>query len=215
MKKILAFDTASDACSVALLIGSEIKEFFEVVPKQHTGVVMSMVERLLNDAGLELSELDALAYSGGPGSFTGIRLSASLVQGFSFVTKAPILRISTLRVLAQEAFHCFGARQLVVANNAKRQEYYLGVYQADGELMQELQPDAVVKVSDDNQQQFKDFIGLGSALVTYGDLSKNLGLKQVLNAPQYSRASYVASLSLSELTNRTTTVKKILPNYLY
>ena len=84
MPRILAIDTSTHACSAALLINGAISERYEVKPQQHTKLILPMLEALLVDTGIKLQQLDAIAFGCGPGSFTGLRIAAGVVQGIAF-----------------------------------------------------------------------------------------------------------------------------------
>ena len=89
MLKILAVDTSSDACSAALLSGNKSLERFVVAKQQHSKLILPMVHELLAEAQLVLKQLDAIAFGCGPGSFTGVRIAASIVQGLAFAANLP------------------------------------------------------------------------------------------------------------------------------
>ena len=78
--KLLAIETSTEACSVALWIDGEVRERFEIAPRRHTELVLPWAGELLADAGISKSQLDALAVGRGPGAFTGVRLAVALVQ---------------------------------------------------------------------------------------------------------------------------------------
>ena len=103
MTNILAIDTSTDACSVALYRDGEYKELNEVIPRQHSQRIFSMLGELLPTGNLVEQEIDAIAYTHGPGSFTGLRIAASAVQGLAFANKLPVIPISTLACQAQTA----------------------------------------------------------------------------------------------------------------
>jgi tRNA threonylcarbamoyladenosine biosynthesis protein TsaB len=101
--KLLAFETATEACSVALWIDGDVRERFEVAPRRHAELALPWAEDLLADAGLARSQLDAIAVGRGPGAFTGVRLAVALAQGIALALDRPVVAISTLQVLAAGA----------------------------------------------------------------------------------------------------------------
>lgn len=103
MINILAIDTATPACSVALLRGDEQLTRHQVASREHTRLLLPMVDELLNEAAMSLSEVDAIAFTAGPGSFTGIRIGFGVVQGLAFGANLPVLPVSSLETLAYTA----------------------------------------------------------------------------------------------------------------
>lgn len=103
MTNILAIDTATDACSVALIKNGVISERYDVIPRQHSQQFFRMLDELLDDGNLRRQEVDAIAYSSGPGSFTGLRIAASAVQGLAYSHGLPCIAVSTLACQVQTA----------------------------------------------------------------------------------------------------------------
>ena len=136
--KLLALDTSTDACSAALLVGTEIREDFKLAPREHAKLILPMVDALLAEAGLSLSQLDAIAFGRGPGSFTGLRIAAGVAQGLAFGANLPVLPISTLAALAQGAYTDLGATRVLAALDARMSEVYWGVYQINNAGVMEL-----------------------------------------------------------------------------
>ena len=101
--KLLAFETATEACSVALWIDGAVRERFEVAPRRHAELALPWAEALLAEAGLAKAQLDAVAVGRGPGAFTGVRLAVALAQGIALALDRPVVAISTLQVLAAGA----------------------------------------------------------------------------------------------------------------
>ena len=99
--KILAVDTATEACSAALLCESKVTERYQLDPRGHSRRLMSMIEALLFEAGVARTDLDGIAYDCGPGSFTGIRIGAGVAQGLALGLKRPFLALSSLLTLAE------------------------------------------------------------------------------------------------------------------
>ncbi|SIP97968.1 tRNA (adenosine(37)-N6)-threonylcarbamoyltransferase complex dimerization subunit type 1 TsaB [Aeromonas veronii] len=144
--KILAVDTATEACSAALLVGDKQFSRWEEAPRDHTRKILPMVQAVLEDAGISLSDLDAIAFGRGPGSFTGVRIGISVAQGLAFGAGVPLIGISTLAAMAQGAYRLDGAEQVLTAIDARMNEVYFGRYELiDGRM--QLVGDEVVSES--------------------------------------------------------------------
>lgn len=135
MTTLLALDTATEACSVALLHEGRVSSHYEVIPRQHAQKLLPMIQALLADAGIGLNALDAIAFGRGPGAFTGVRIAIGVVQGLAFALDRPVLPVSNLAALAQGALRERGVSQVAAAIDARMDEVYWGCYQAhDGEM---------------------------------------------------------------------------------
>ena len=126
--RILAIETATDACSAALAIGADIRERFEIAPRRHAALLLPFVDSLLAEAGLAVGQLDAIAFGRGPGSFTGLRIAAGMAQGLAFGADLPVVPISTLAALAQGCVRERGARGVLAALDARMHEVYFGAF---------------------------------------------------------------------------------------
>ncbi|WP_417224863.1 tRNA (adenosine(37)-N6)-threonylcarbamoyltransferase complex dimerization subunit type 1 TsaB [Amphritea sp.] len=124
MAKILALDTSTDACSVALSIDGEIQEDFRIIPRQHTRQLLPMVDEMLTTAGLKVKQLDAIAFGRGPGSFAGIRIATGAAQGLAFAAELPVLPISTLAAIALKAAREYQVERIVSTLDARMNELY-------------------------------------------------------------------------------------------
>lgn len=132
MTTLLALDTATEACSVALLHDGNVLSHYEVIPRLHAQRLLPMIKDLLAEAGVTLSALDAIAFGRGPGAFTGVRIAIGVVQGLAFALERPVLPVSNLAVLAQRAWRESGARQIASAIDARMDEVYWGCYRETG-----------------------------------------------------------------------------------
>ena len=130
---LLALDTSSDACSVALQIGDGIFEQHLVRPKEHTNILLPMIQELLHEAGVDLQNLDAIVLGNGPGSFIGMRIAASVAQGLAFGSGLQIVPVSSMAVVAAEAMEMHSASDVIVAQDAHMNEVYLGIYRRDAD----------------------------------------------------------------------------------
>lgn len=144
MTKILALDSATDACSVALNLDGVIHSRFELAAKSHTQRLLPLVDELLSAADLKLSQLDAIAFGRGPGSFTGLRICMGVVQGLAFGADLPVVPVSTLASMAL-AFHNRSPQftHIVPALDARMDEVYWAIYQIENGLPQLIGDEAV------------------------------------------------------------------------
>jgi len=126
--RILAIDTATEACSVALYNQGETLAHFELCAREHTQRILPMVQQILAEAGLSLTQLDALAFGRGPGSFTGVRIGIGMAQGLSLGAELPLLPVSTLQTMAQGAYRLTGADNVLAAIDARMGEVYWGEF---------------------------------------------------------------------------------------
>jgi len=131
MTKILALETATDACSAALLIDGEVSERFEIAPRRHTDIILPMVAELLADAELTARNLDAVAFGAGPGTFTGVRVATSVAQGIALAHDLPVVPLSCLAILALGGARAHDCATIVPVMDARRQEIYWAVYRVD------------------------------------------------------------------------------------
>ncbi len=122
--KLLALDTTEDSCSVALCIDDEMRWRFEVAPRRHSELILPMMDSLLAEAGISVRQLDALAFSRGPGSFTGIRIATGVAQGVALGADLPVVPVSTLAALAQAMLRKHGATRVLSALDARMGEVY-------------------------------------------------------------------------------------------
>lgn len=136
MTTLLAVDTATEACSVALLHDGRVISRYAVIPRLHARQVLPMVQQVLDEAGIQLAEIEAIAFGRGPGAFTGLRIATGVVQGLAFALDKPVLPVSTLAAIAQRALREQGARQVAVAIDARMDEVYWGCYVAEDGRMQ-------------------------------------------------------------------------------
>ncbi|SFN47239.1 tRNA threonylcarbamoyladenosine biosynthesis protein TsaB [Izhakiella capsodis] len=127
--RILALDTATEACSVALSDGQEVLTKFELCAREHTQRILPLVQQILAEAGLALNQLDALAFGRGPGSFTGVRIGIGIAQGLAFGAGLPLIGVSSLETMAQGAWRLHRAQRVLAAIDARMGEVYWAQYQ--------------------------------------------------------------------------------------
>lgn len=131
--KLLAFETATEACSVALWLDGDVRERFELAPRRHAELALPWAQALLADAGIARSQLDGIAVGRGPGAFTGVRLAIAVAQGIALALDRQVVAVSTLQALAMQSH----GDRVAAAIDARMGEIYLGTFARDasGELL--------------------------------------------------------------------------------
>ncbi len=126
--KILAIDTATEACSAALMIDGEILSHYQVAPREHSRLILKMIDDLLSQANMSISDVDAIAFGRGPGSFMGLRIAAGVVQGIAFAHDIPVIPVSSLKAIAQRVYSETQNENVLVAIDARMDEVYWAAY---------------------------------------------------------------------------------------
>ncbi|MEO9273967.1 tRNA (adenosine(37)-N6)-threonylcarbamoyltransferase complex dimerization subunit type 1 TsaB [Marinomonas sp. 5E14-1] len=219
MTAILALDTSTPACSVALNIDGVVLEDFRMAPRLHNDLILPMVDQILSQAGMSLSDLDGIAFGRGPGSFTGLRISAGVVQGLAFGADLPAIPVSTLAALSLEAFQKTGQNHWLAALDARMGEIYLGGYfvnKTDGQYQLETRVNEQV-VKPDLLSEFEmEFNGVGSGWCYEETLSKRLPKAPEHILTDFSpRAACIAELGMMAFQNgETVSSYDAIPTYL-
>lgn len=148
--RLLALDTATEACSVALWLDGQLCERFELAGRTHTQRMLPMVHELMAGAGIACAQLDGLVCGVGPGSFAGVRIGVGFMKGLALALDRPVVGIGSLDMMAQAAMDEAGATQVLAVIDARMQEVYFGAYRRDAaglahplERARVLAPDAV------------------------------------------------------------------------
>lgn len=157
--RILAVDTATEACSVALWCEGDIISRFAISPREHTQKILPMVEEVLAEAGMGLNQLDALAFGRGPGSFTGVRIGVGIAQGLALGANLPMIGVSSLMTLAEGAFRTAGHEHVLVAIDARMSEIYCAQYQRISEGLWLGEETEAVLLPDDFKNKFTGLSG--------------------------------------------------------
>ena len=130
--KILAFDTSTEYCSVALYLDGETGKTETLAGHRHSELLLPMIRETLNQGRLELTDIDGLAFGAGPGSFTGLRIACGVAQGLAFAASLPVIGISTLQAIAHQNTH----DKIIVAIDARMGEIYHAAYPHAQEIAQ-------------------------------------------------------------------------------
>jgi tRNA threonylcarbamoyladenosine biosynthesis protein TsaB len=222
--KILALDTATENCSAALVIQGTVRMREEFLGRGHAARILSMVGELLDEAGVKLPALDAVAFGRGPGAFTGVRLAASVTQGLAFGSGLLVVPVSDLRALAQRALNeDTGLERVLVCTDARMREVYCGAFERgrDGLALSVYQervtaPEEVSLPEHWTEDERARALGAGSGFAVYPALAPALagrlgGVREQL----WPRALEIAQLAEVEVAaQHTLPPAQALPVYL-
>lgn len=212
--KLLALDTATEACSAAVWVDGAVLERYELAPRLHATLILPMIAAVLAEAGLSATQLDAIAFGCGPGAFTGVRIAVGVAQGIAFAADLPVAPISTLASLAIGAARETGHSRIAVALDARMSEVYWGIYTVAGEDVERIgeervcPPETVIA-------PVGEWFGVGSGWAVY---AATLGQRLQLDGWQgdrYPRASNTAHLAAApSRRSHWVSAEQALPVYL-
>ncbi len=213
--KLLAVETATEACSAALSIDGEVVEEFVVQPRHHSRLILPMIDRLMAEAQLHPSQLDGLAFGAGPGAFTGVRIATGVIQGIGLGLELPVLPVSTLAAMSQQALDDFKQFDWVFPSiDARLGEIYWAVYRRHHQGVELVGNELVIHAA---QVPCPDFagVGVGSGWQVYKEpLTKRLDGKVLNVCDDYlPRAGIVARLAVANFA-KAQPVEKVRPVYL-
>ncbi|MBC8007002.1 MAG: tRNA (adenosine(37)-N6)-threonylcarbamoyltransferase complex dimerization subunit type 1 TsaB [Prolixibacteraceae bacterium] len=194
---LLALDTSTEYCSVALLCDEELTYREVHAVQRHSELILPMIEALLVESGLELGQLDGIAFGAGPGSFTGLRIACGVAQGLAFGARVPVIAVGTLAALAQEA----GAPKVIACLDARMGEIYHAAYRCDGGHWTQIAAAAVGPVQSAPLVDGEGWFGCGSGFAVYGDaLAEHYGGQLAgVAATLHPHARSIARLALPVL----------------
>ncbi|CAM4407745.1 tRNA (adenosine(37)-N6)-threonylcarbamoyltransferase complex dimerization subunit type 1 TsaB [Pseudoalteromonas ostreae] len=141
---LLAFDASTEALSLVLNYNGQLFHHFEVCPQQHSQKILPLVDQLLAKANCRLADLDVIGFGQGPGSFTGVRISVAIAQGLAYACKLPLVGVSTLQMMAQQAYQQTGEKSVFSAIDARMGEIYFAHYRLSDNGVMTLQGDEQV-----------------------------------------------------------------------
>jgi len=207
---VLALDTATEQCSVALSVRGQLHSEAVATARGHAEIILSMIERMVAKAGITLADVDAIAFGRGPGAFTGVRLAVGVTQGLAFALNKPALPISTLAAVAQQAIDELSAGEhVLVCMDARMGEVYTAAFvKADGQLKRvgDEQVCAPEKVPAVNAR-----LGLGTGFTAYPVLQQRV----MQFRPALPSAVEVLTLALADhAAGRGVAADQALPVYL-
>ena len=216
--KLLAIETATEACSVALWIDGGVRERFGIAPRRHAELALPWAEQLLADADVAKSQLDAIAVGRGPGAFTGVRLAVALAQGIALALDRPVVPVSTLAALAlrphpnpppqageggERAARVGGGEDILAAIDARMGEIYVAAFRRDGESVEAISDEIVIAPANYELPEGEGWIGVGTGFAAVdGTLSSRFASRFVrIDATALPHADDVARLVASAFAN--------------
>jgi len=165
--KVLALETANEQCSVSVI--DDTQELFfqlDARAKAQTQTILPMIEQGLNDLGLAVSDLTAIAFSRGPGSFSGVRINAAVTQALAWSNDLPVIPVSTLQALAQAAYRLHGLTTVTAVLDARMNEVYVASYQLDAQgIMQAVDEEQLLSYEQGAEAVKFTVVGSGANLV--------------------------------------------------
>lgn len=176
--KLLALETANEQCSVSIV--DETQELFfqlDARAKAQTQTILPMIEQAFTQLGLSASELTAIAFSRGPGSFSGVRINAAVTQALAWANDLPVVPVSSLQALAQAAYRVAGLTAVTAVLDARMKEVYIASFELNSQgIMQAVDEEQLLNYDDASQVVKFELVGSGSALIQpeqiqYKDLS--------------------------------------------
>jgi len=215
--KLLAVETATEACSAALFIDGEVFERYQLAPREHTRLILPMVDFLLAEAGFGPMQLDAVAFGCGPGSFTGVRIACGVIHGIAYGADLPVVPVSTLAAMAQDCMEKQHAETVYAALDARMGEIYWGSYQRGEKGYAQLSGEEIVAAAGSVTGLMQVGVGAGSGWKVYHQILKNRlqGYVETVDVDCLPRAAAVARLGAwGYIENRAVPVEQAMPVYL-
>ncbi len=217
--KLLAIDTATEACSAALWVDGEITQRFDIAPQQHASLILPMAQQLLAEAELTVPQLDLLAFGRGPGSFTGVRIAVSVIQGIAFAADLPVFPVSTLTALAQGAAREQDVTRVLSAIDARMGELYWSSYVSGPEgIMQPTGEEQLAAPSAILLPTGSGWYGAGSGWYSHGEILRErlAGRLENSHSEHYPHALDIATLAAHDFSagSEPLPAEQVLPVYL-
>jgi tRNA threonylcarbamoyladenosine biosynthesis protein TsaB len=210
---ILALDTSTEYCSVALWRDGAVIERCELVGQKHSELLINMLDTLLNDAGIRLAQVDGIAYGKGPGSFTGVRIACGATQGLAFGANLSVAGICTLEALAEAS----GRTRVIAALDARMDEIYHAAYEKQDSVWTTVSEPCLCKPEDAPPVPGENWFGAGSGFVTHGNALNERYAGQMLgvDASMVPQAAAIAALGAVQfLAGNGADAAQALPLYL-
>lgn len=212
---LLAIESSSDQCSVAVCLNGETVQDQTDQPRKHSEFILPAINRLLSAQGIGLGDLDAIVFACGPGSFTGIRIAAAITQGLAATHDLKVISVSSMAALAQGAFRKYGLTQVATCVDARMNEVYWGVYKQEGQLMALQGAEVICTPENIPVDALKTDTVVGSGVVYRERVMARYGSLQVWEALCSAQARDVITLGKASLqAGQFISVEQAVPVYL-
>lgn len=198
--RLLALDTATEACSAALLLDGTLRERYEVIGRGHADRLLPMADELLRDAAIDVRGLDAVAFGRGPGGFTGLRIAAAIAQGLAAGAGLPVLPVSDLAALAVGGARISGSSRVLACMDARMGQVYWAAYEVAGDEAAASSPESLSAPEAVVLPDAGPWFGAGHGLAAWPELAARLGGALAgVDATLLPRASDIARLAARDL----------------
>ena len=170
--RLIAFDTSTEWCTAALWLNGAVTLREVHAGQRHSELLVPMITELCAESGVQLNQLDGLAYGMGPGSFTGLRIACGVAQGLAMGAGLQVLGVPTLEALAEEGRVATGAEHVLACLDARMNEVYAGIYRYQAGQWQCLNGPLVCPPGQVPAPAGSDCVGVGSGFAAYPELSR-------------------------------------------
>jgi len=196
----LAIDASTEACSVAIKYNDKQFSEYELCPQSHSLRLLPMIDSVLKQANVKLTELDGIIFGQGPGSFTGVRIGIGVTQGLAFSAELSARGVSTLQAMAQQAFDEKGEGKVIAAIDARMSEVYTCYFEVDEQGIMQPKTEETVLKPEFVAQYYQDLAipayGVGTGWDAYPELT---ALKSNADSPEILFPTALAMLTLGQV----------------
>jgi tRNA threonylcarbamoyladenosine biosynthesis protein TsaB len=211
--RVLAIDTSTEYCSVALWQDGAVVERCDLAGQKHSELLIAMLDALLNEAGVKLAQLDGIAFGKGPGSFTGVRIACGAAQGLALGANLPVAGVCTLEALAEAS----GKSHVIAALDARMGEIYHAAYERHDDVWMEVSEPCLCKPEVAPSVAGADWFGAGSGFAMHGVAlgERYVGQLEGADSAAVPQAAAIAALGAAQLRlGRGVDAAQALPLYL-
>ena len=207
--KLIAIETATENCSVALLNDGVMTQKQAEEPRKHAELVLPYLDELLQQSGVQKKDIDGIVFGNGPGAFTGVRIAIGVVQGLALALNVPVLGVSTMRNMAQGAWQAGVRGQLLVANDARMNEVYWASFELSDDGIEQKHIDQLAAPDDLPLAGFDHAVG--NAFKTFPELIEKANM--TCDAEALPNAENLLLMVQNDFNNQAVAVHEIEPNY--